>query len=146
MKRLEDPRFLTGRAHYMDDTRLDGMLHAAFVRSPHPHARIMGIDKGEALRQPGVVAVFTGADLEGKVRPMVEAASPGEAGEWGANTSGVVMKAFALEEANFVGEAVAVVIADDPYLAEAGAELVRVEYEPLPAVMDPEAALGGGSP
>ena len=146
IKRVEDRKFLTGKAHYVDDIRLESMLHAVFVRSPYAHARILQIDASEALKKPGVVAVFTGADLEGKVRPLSEPASPGEGEEWGANTSGAVMKALAVGTANFPGEAVAVVVAEDPYLAEDGAESVQVDYESLPAVMDPEAALERGSP
>ena len=146
IKRVEDGKFLTGKANYLDDIRFEGMLHAVFVRSPHAHARILRIDVSEALKQPGVVAIFTGADLEGKVRPLSEPASSGEAGEWGANTSGAVMKALAVGTANFPGEAVAVVVAEDPYLAEDGADFVQVDYEALPAVVDPEAALERGSP
>ncbi|HVC27061.1 MAG TPA: xanthine dehydrogenase family protein molybdopterin-binding subunit [Nitrososphaerales archaeon] len=146
IRRVEDRKFLIGKANYLDDVRLEGMLHAVFVRSPHAHARIIGIDASEALKRPGVVAVFTGADLEGKVGPLSEPASSGEGGEWGANTSGAVMKALAVGTANFPGEAVAVVVAEDRYLAEDGAESVQVDYEALPAVMDPEAALERGSP
>jgi len=94
-----------------------------------------------------VVAVFTGADLEGQVNPLMRGAGEAEvAEEWGANKAGVTWKAMADETVNYVGEVVAVVIAEDAYLAEDAAELVFVEYDPLPAVMDPEGALQPGSP
>ncbi len=148
IRRVEDPRFITGEATYLDDLRLRGMLHAVFVRSPHAHARLINVDVSEALKQPGVVAAFTGADLEGRVRPLIGAMGEGEGGgeEWGANTAGTVWKALATETVNYVGEAVAVVVAEDAYSAQDGADLVRVEYDVIPAVLDPEEALRPGSP
>jgi len=147
VRRVEDRKFLTGKASYMDDIKLAGMLHAVFVRSTQAHARIVKIDAQEALAQPGVVAVFTGADLEGHVNPLSGGGGEAEAAEgWGANKSGVIWKALATETVNYVGDAIAVVIAEDAYSAEDGAELVSVEYDSLPAVIDPEEALKPGSP
>jgi aerobic carbon-monoxide dehydrogenase large subunit len=147
IRRVEDRKFLTGNGTYVDDIRLSGMLNAVFVRSTQAHARVVKIDTAEALAQPGVVAIFTGADLEGHVAPLMGGGGEAEAAEgWGANTSGVVWNALAKETVNYVGEGLAVVIAEDPYCAEDGAELVSVEYDPLPVVNDPESALKPGSP
>ena len=145
LKRVEDEKFITGKANYIDDLRLSGMLRAAFVRSPHAHAKVLSIDTAEALRVPGVVAILAGADLEGKVNPLIEPA--GEAGgeEWGANTAGTTWRALAVGTVNYVGEAVAVVVAEDAYSAEDGVQAVTVDYDPLPAVVDPEEAMRPGS-
>ncbi len=141
IKRVEDRKFLTGKARYADDIKLPGMLSAVFVRSPHAHARVLKVDTSQAASSPGVAAILTGADLEGKVKPLLEPAGEGEEGEWGANTAGTTWKVLATDTVNFVGEAVAVVVAEDAYAAEDGAELVQVDYEPLPAVVDPEKAI-----
>jgi aerobic carbon-monoxide dehydrogenase large subunit len=147
IRRVEDAKFLTGKANYIDDVKLAGMLHAVFVRSTHAHARVVNVETEEALSQPGVVAVFTAADLEGHVKPLMGGEGEAEVAEgWGANKSGVIWKALATETVNYVGEAVAVVVADDPYSAQDGADRVSVEYDALPAVVDPEAALKPGSP
>jgi len=130
IKRVEDRKFLTGKANYIDDVRLAGMLHAVFVRSTQAHARVVKVDTADALSQPGVVAVFTVADIEGHVKPLMGGEGEAEVAEgWGANKSGVVCKALAGETVNYVGEAVAVVVAEDAYSAEDGAELVSVEYD-----------------
>ena len=139
MKRLEDPRLLKGLATYVDDLRLPGMLHAAFVRSPHAHARIVSIRSETARAKPGVVGVFTGADVNANCGVVPCAASQPD------------MKApkhtvLAGGRAYFVGHPVAVVVATTPYLAVDAAEAVEVEYDPLPAVVDPEKALEKGSP
>jgi carbon-monoxide dehydrogenase large subunit len=148
IKRLEDRRFITGAANFLDDVRLAGMLHAVFVRSPHARARLVSLDTAEAMKHPGVVAVFTGADLEGQVRPVDGGGDGDEGGVegWGVNVAGTVWKCLAVGTVNYVGEAIAVVIAEDVYSAQDGADLVSVEYEPLPAVIDPEGALRPGSP
>jgi aerobic carbon-monoxide dehydrogenase large subunit len=149
VRRVEDGKFLTGKANYIDDIRLAGMLHAVFVRSTQAHARVVKVETADALSHPGVVAVFTAADLEGHVQPLMRGRGEAEEAEdegWGANKAGVVWKALAAEKVNYVGEALAVVIAEDAYSAEDGAELVSVEYDSLPAVIDPEAALKPGSP
>jgi aerobic carbon-monoxide dehydrogenase large subunit len=148
IRRVEDKKFLTGKGSYLDDIRLAGMLHAVFVRSTQAHAKVVKIETSEALASPGVVAVFTAADLEGHVKPLMGGGGEGEAAseEWGADKSGVIWNALAAGVVSYVGEAVAVVVAEDAYSAEDGAELVSVEYDSLPAVMDPEAALKEGSP
>jgi carbon-monoxide dehydrogenase large subunit len=133
--RREDARFLTGRGRYTDDITLPGTTHAAFVRSPHAHARIRSIDTSRAQGVRGVRAVFTGAQLAG-------------GGVNGIPVGWLLpdMKTpshppLAIDRARYVGEAVAVVIADDAYVARDAADLVDVDYEPLPAVVDATAAL-----
>ena len=136
IKRREDPRFLTGKGVYTDDLKLPGMTHAAFVRSPHAHGRIRAIDSDAARRYPGVVAVFTGQDLRnGGVQPM-------PVGWLLPDIKIAERRVLAPEVARHVGEAVAVVIADTPYIARDAAELVQVDYEPLPAVTNAEEAIG----
>jgi carbon-monoxide dehydrogenase large subunit len=146
IKRVEDRKFLTGSAGFVDDIKLEGMLHAAFVRSTHAHAKILKIEVAEALAVPGVVSVFTGADIEGKVKPLIEPAGEGASEEWGANPSGAIWRALAVGTCNYVGEAIAMVVAEDPYSAQDGADAVKVDYESLPAVVDPERALWRDSP
>ena len=139
VRRKEDPRFLTGRGLYTDDVRLMGTVHAAFVRSPHAHARIRGIDVSAARATPGVVAVYTGKDL-------VDGGVNGIPVGWllpGLKPSN--HHAIAVEEVRYVGEAVAVVIAESAYTARDAAELVVVDYDALPAVADAEQALADGA-
>jgi aerobic carbon-monoxide dehydrogenase large subunit len=140
MRRKEDPRLITGRASYIDDIVLPGQLYAAIVRSPEAHARIVSIDTSAASARDGVHGVFTGEDLDllaplpmAWVPPGVEIKNPAH---W----------PLARGEVNHVGEAVAVVLGDDKYGVVDAAEDVVVEYDPLPAVVDPEAALEEGSP
>jgi carbon-monoxide dehydrogenase large subunit len=140
IKRKEDPRFLTGRGLYVDDVKLPGMLHAAMVRSPYPHARIRNIDASRALDMPGVVAVFTGQDMAqdgvgslpcGWILPDMKIAPHFP---------------MARDKVRHVGDIVAVVIAEDRYLAEDAAEAVVVDYEVLPAVADAREATRPGAP
>ncbi|MDR7467342.1 MAG: xanthine dehydrogenase family protein molybdopterin-binding subunit, partial [Armatimonadota bacterium] len=117
VKRREDPRLITGKAIYTDDVKLPGLLHAAIVRSPHAHARIVGIDLSGARQTPGVVAVFTGADLAGKVGPLPCA--------WlipNADLKTPPHPAIATDRVRYVGDAVAVVVAEDRYSARDGAD------------------------
>ena len=142
VKRKEDPAFLRGRGRYIDDIKLPGMLHAAFVRSPHAHARIGRIDKGAALAVPGVHAVLAYSDLPDVVRRqmlplLVPHPSIGQP---------FLPYALARDEACYAGEPVACVVAESRYVAEDAAQLVEVEYEPLPAVNDCRAALEQGAP
>jgi aerobic carbon-monoxide dehydrogenase large subunit len=127
--RVEDARLLTGAGTFVDDVTRPGLLHACFVRSPHPRARIVSIDTAAALELPGVRAVFTADDLNGDV---VEA--------WYTGTGKAVPDTprppLAVGEARFAGDIVALVVADSRYLAEDAVELVEVDYEPLPAVAD----------
>src|SRR5579862_7024308 len=114
------------------------MLHAAFVRSHHAHARLLGVDTTAALRAPGVVAVFTDAEL----RELADDIQPSQM----ANLIAPAYPALARGIVRMVGEPVAMVVAETRYHAEDGAELVSVDYEPLPAVVDMYAALGPGAP
>ena len=139
VKRLEDPRLLTGRGRYLDDIHLPGLLHAAFVRSPHAHARLSGVDAAAALEPPGVVAVLAGRDLAGRVHPL----SPRLDGEGFAATA---WPGLADSRVRFVGEPVALVAARTPYAAVDGCERVTAGYDPLPALADVDAALAPGAP
>ncbi len=142
--RTEDPRLLTAGGVYVDDLRtpeLDQAARLTFVRSPFAHARITGIDTSEALRQPGVVAVLTVADMDDLGPPPP---GPGEGGgEGGPMPLGGpwAEPLLAVDTVRFVGEPVAVVITDGRYQGEDAADLVSVDYDPLPAVVGPAAAL-----
>jgi carbon-monoxide dehydrogenase large subunit len=137
IKRKEDPDLLTGRGRYVDDIKLPGMLHAVVLRSPHAHAGIRGIDKRPALALPGVHAVFTFADLPASMqRQTVPLLVPSPAIK-----QACMPYCLAKNEACFVGEPVAIVVADSRYLAEDAAALVAIDFEPLPAVSDCVAAL-----
>src|SRR5262245_47129931 len=127
--RVEDARLLTGQGTFVDDVTRPNMLHACFVRSPMARARIEGIDTSEALALPGVHAVFMGTDVKPDV---VELWYTGQ-GKQGPTTP---LPPLAEGEVRFVGEPVALVVADNRYIAEDAAELVVVDYEPLPAVVD----------
>ncbi|HEY2076637.1 MAG TPA: xanthine dehydrogenase family protein molybdopterin-binding subunit, partial [Streptosporangiaceae bacterium] len=142
IKRSEDPRILTGAGRYVDDIKLPGMLHAAFVCSPLAHARVLSIDVAAARALPGVVTAFTGADLEAITVPGPDAlmALMG----WAGPTPEFTL--LATDKVRFVGDPVAIVIADSRYLAEDGCELVEVEYDALPPVANAAVALDPGSP
>ena len=137
--RKEDVRFLTGKAIYTDDVKAQHLLHATIVRSPHAHARLVSIDADKALAMPGVVAVYTHKDvaesLEVRPIPMRMAPLPG--------LDRFLQYPLAQNKVRFVGEPVAVVVAEDRYLAEDAAELVEAVYEPLPAVTGALQALEG---
>ncbi len=137
--RKEDRKFVTGEGRYVDDLKLPGMLHAAFVRSSFGHARITSIDATAALALPGVHAVLTHATLPVETG-VLSASNPG--GDVRHPEQAILAKEFA----RYVGEPVAMVIADDRYLARDGADLVHVEYDPLPVVVDAEQALEPGAP
>ena len=134
INRTEDPRLLTGQARYVDDLSLPGMLHAAFVRSPHAHANIVSIDVTAALALDGVVGVYTGEDLS-DLAPFVPATIQL------AELLAPVRHPLPTHRVRFVGEAIAVVVATSAYIAEDGRDLVGVEWDPLPVVLDPEAAM-----
>ena len=140
VKRREDPRLMTGSGTYVDDVRLPGMLHLAFVRSDYAHARITNIDVSAALEVPGVVAVFTGEDLQGLIRPILaQSESPG----YRASST----PPLAIDKVRYVGDPIVAVVAESRAEAEDGAEVVYIDYDPLPAIvtMDdslaPDAAL-----
>ncbi|WP_371871073.1 xanthine dehydrogenase family protein molybdopterin-binding subunit [Mycolicibacterium agri] len=129
MPRVEDNRLLTGHGTFVDDVTRPGMLHACFVRSPFARARIKRIDATAALALPGVQAVFVAADLNPDVREAWHAVA-------GKDVPDTPRPPLAEDEAKFVGDPVALVVADSRYIAEDAVELVDVDYEPLPAVAD----------
>jgi aerobic carbon-monoxide dehydrogenase large subunit len=139
LARKEDLRFLTGHGRYVEDIEIPGALHACFVRSPHPHARIKGIRTDPAKACPGVVAIFTGGDLAQwtlplRMAPPIEGLLP------------VEMATLPIDKVRFHGDPVACVIAQSRYLAEDAAERVEVDYEPLAAVASLAQALSENSP
>src|SRR5262245_22246662 len=147
IKRREDPRFITGRGRYVDDLKLPGMTYAAFVRSPHSHARIRSIDVSQAKAHPGVVAVFTGKDMAG-----VNSLPCGWDLRKAKNIPGVIQDLAMVPQrpltgdvARHVGEPVAVVIADSQGAAVDAAEKVRVGWEPLPSVTATDTAAAPGT-
>src|SRR5690348_4163973 len=142
IKRSEDPRILTGAGRYVDDIKLPGMLHAAFVRSPLAHARVVSIDVSAARALPGVVAVLTGAELEEITVPGPDALMALIGGE-GPTPEFTLL---ATDKVRFAGDPVALVIAESRYVAEDGCELVEVEYEDLPPVTHASFALDPSSP
>jgi len=127
--RVEDSRLLTGHGTYVDDVTRPGMLHACFVRSPFARARIDGIDASAALAFPGVRAVFTAGDLNPEVKEAWHAVV-------GKDVPDTPRPPLAEGEAKFVGDPVALVVAENRYIAEDAVDLVEVDYEPLPAVAD----------
>jgi carbon-monoxide dehydrogenase large subunit len=139
VKRSEDPRILTGRGTYVDDVTQPNLAYAAFLRSPIAHARIVGIDGRQAQRAPGVLAVYTGAELE----PLL---TPGPYGAAALMPPGQPLHScLATDKVRLVGDPVAIVVAESRYLAEDAAELIEVDYEELPAVMTAAQALDPGS-
>lgn len=133
--RTEDPKFLTVGGEYVDDHSLDGTAHLSFVRSPVAHAKIAGVDTTAAADAPGVIAVWTAADVDlppSKALPLFNEA--------------MSRPRVASDKVRYVGEIVAVVAAETSAQATDAAELVEVDYDPLDAVTDPEAALAGGAP
>ncbi|MBI3064402.1 MAG: xanthine dehydrogenase family protein molybdopterin-binding subunit [Deltaproteobacteria bacterium] len=139
VKRREDPSLIRGLGQYVDDVRLPGLLHVAILRSPHAHARIKSLDTDAARRHPGVVAVFTGAELRDQIGALPTTAD---------NPTLRIPKHYvlAVDKVCYVGEGVAAVVAEDRYRARDALDLIDVQYEPLPAVTDPEKALTPGSP
>ncbi len=134
LRRREDDRFIRGKGTYVDDVQLPGMLHMAILRSPLAHARISAIDTSQAVAHPGVVAVVTGRDLE----------AHGLA--WMPTLSADTQAVLALDKVVFQGQEVAAVIASDPYVAHDALELIDVDYDPLPPVVDPHRALEPDAP
>lgn len=133
VQRIEDDRLLRGAGRYTDDLG-EGALECCFVRSPHAHARVLSIDTGAALAVPGVVAVYTAADLPfGEIDLPLLIPHP-------ALTAGRTQRCLASSIVRYLGEALAFVVAENRYIAEDAADLVEVEYEPLPAVITPERA------
>jgi len=137
IRRVEDPKFLRGRGGYIGDMTLPGMLHAAVLRSPMPHARIVSIDTSAAETAPGVHAVITGARAAELTDPLPD---------FGPNPAAHTWRCLALNKVRYVGEGVAVVVADDRYLAEDALALIDVEYEAIPPVVDALDALAADAP
>src|SRR5437764_12588173 len=137
IKRTEDPRLIKGLAHYVDDIGLPGTLHVAFVRSMYAHARISGIDTSEAMKSPGVIAVYTGKDIANVGPVPCAAALP--------DLKVPDYRVLATGKALFVGHPIAAIVATDKYVARDAVDLVSVEYEELPAVVDVEDAAKGGT-
>ena len=136
MLRKEDASLLSGRGRYADDLPVPvGTLHAHVIRSPHAHADITRIDAQAALAHDGVWAVITGEDVRKLSDPFLTAVKVA-APQW----------ALAIERVRYVGEPVAVVVAESRYIAEDAAELVEIDYAPLPAAIDPEAACESSAP
>src|SRR3984893_9407096 len=127
IKRTEDPRLLTGLGSFVDDRQVAGVLHVAFRRSDHAHARIRSIDVAAAQAMPGVTAVFTAADFEDIVKPLRATARM-------RGYYATPIRALAREKVRYVGEPVAGIVAESRYLAEDAAERVAIELEPLPHV------------
>src|SRR3989442_10278855 len=133
IKRTEDPRLIKGLAHYVDDIKLPDTLHVAFVRSLYAHARINGVDCSEALKAPGVVAVYTGKDVAAKIGPVPCASALPD-------LKVPDYRRLATDKALFVGHPIAAIVATDKYAARDAVDLISIDYEELPAVVDVEAA------
>jgi carbon-monoxide dehydrogenase large subunit len=139
VRRLEDRRLLTGQGEYVDDYRPPGLLHAAFLRSPHAHARIVRLDPSPALAMPGVVAAVTGEELARWAKPV---RAPSKMPAYRVTS----FPPLAVGKIRFPGEALAMVVAESRYVAEDALESIAVEYEPLPAIVDMEAAMAPDAP
>jgi len=139
IKRREDPRLITGQGNYVDDIKLVGTLHLVMVRSPHAHANIRGINTSRAKALEGVVAVFTGEELKDQLGSL-------PVGWVVPDTREVPHYPMAVGKVRLVGDIVAAVIAADASVATDAADLVEVDYEPLPAVVTMEEAMKSGAP
>src|SRR2546427_6293601 len=156
MPRFEDLRFVRGAGNYTDDVSVPSQTYAAFVRAPHAHARIVSIDVSAARRRPGVLAVLTGEDYVGDGHiGMAHFPNPADANDVSIPTFAPTPERKMLDQlqpplalgcVRFVGEAVAVVVAESPGAARDAAETVVVEYEVLPAVTHVMATPAGGGP
>lgn len=138
VKRTEDPRLIKGLAHYVDDISLPGTLHVAFVRSVYAHAKLTGIDTSAALATPGVIAVYTGAEVADKIGPVPCASALPD-------LKVPDHRVLAKNKVYFLGHPIAAVVAIDRYVARDAADLVMVDYDELPVVTDVEEAAKGGT-
>ncbi len=138
IKIREDLSLIQGKGHYLDDIEIPGTLYLAYATSTFGHAKIKNIDKTRSMELPGVVAVITGSDIKEKLKPFMQIAKPpsGDLKDY----------PLAVDKVRFFGEPVAAVVAIDPYIAEDGAELIDIDYEPLPVVLDGEKALEKSAP
>jgi carbon-monoxide dehydrogenase large subunit len=144
LKRFEDPKLVTGHGSFIDDITLPDMLHAAVLRSPYAHARIRSVDVSAAAALPGVVAVLTGADIAGVLPDIPTRAMSGERAV--DELRAPEHPLLATHKVCYVGQAVAVAVAQDPYVAGDAVERIAVDYEPLPPVLDPHEAVRDGAP
>ena len=142
IKRKEDPRFITGEAKYLDDVQLTGMAYAAILRSPYAHAKIKGVNTERAAKLPGVIAVYTGQDF--KELPALPCAWQADAGRIQNNVN--TPRVLEVDRVTHIGMGVAVVVAEDRYTAEDALNLIEVDYEPLPTVVDAEKTTFPGAP
>ncbi|HTS15376.1 MAG TPA: xanthine dehydrogenase family protein molybdopterin-binding subunit [Candidatus Sulfotelmatobacter sp.] len=142
VKRVEDPRFITGKGRYLDDIQMPGMTRLAILRSPYAHANIRSVDVSAARSMPGVVAVFTGADIPYNPLPMAWPAG----GVAGIQNNVNTPRVLATDSVKWTGEGVAAVVAETAAQAIDALEAIHVDYEPLPVVVDAEAATQPGAP
>jgi carbon-monoxide dehydrogenase large subunit len=140
IKRREDPRLITGEAKFLDDIQLPGMAYAAILRSSYAHAKINSINTKKAAKVPGVIAVFTGEDF--KDLPALPCAW--QAG--GVKNNVNMPRVLEIDRVTFTGAGVAVVVAENRYIAEDALSLIEVDYEPLPVIVDAEKATQPGAP
>jgi aerobic carbon-monoxide dehydrogenase large subunit len=138
LKRKEDPRLIQGIGHYVDDLSLAGMQYAAFLRSPHAHAKIRSVDLSKARHANGVVLALSGADIDGAIQPVPCAAQIPD-------MKPAPRPVLARDRVRFVGECVAVVVANDRYAARDALDLIEVDYEPLTPIVNPEKAIAKGA-
>jgi carbon-monoxide dehydrogenase large subunit len=142
IKRVEDPRFITGKGRYLDDVQLTGTAHLAILRSPYAHANIRSVDTSKAKAMPGVLAVFVGADIPYNPLPMAWPAGGSAGLQNNVNTPRII----ATDSVKWTGEGVAAVVADTEAQAFDAVREIEVDYEPLPTVVDAEKATQDGAP
>src|SRR5687767_3242792 len=136
IKRVEDPKFITGKGRYLDDIKLTGMVHLSVLRSPYAHARILSVDTAAAKAMPGVLSVITGADIPYNPLPMAWPAG----GVAGIQNNVNTPRILATDDVKWTGEGIAAVVAETAEQAVDALEAIQVEYEPLPVVVDAEKA------
>ncbi|HEY3163909.1 MAG TPA: xanthine dehydrogenase family protein molybdopterin-binding subunit [Candidatus Limnocylindrales bacterium] len=142
IKRVEDPRFITGKGRYLDDIHLQGMTHMAILRSPYAHANIRSVDVSAAKTRPGVIAVFVGADIPWNPLPMAWPAG----GSAGIQNNISTPRILATDSVKWTGEGVAAIVAETAEQAVDALDAIQVDYEPLPTVVDAEKATQPGAP
>src|SRR3954470_11468049 len=142
--RVEDPRILTGRGQYIDDVVLPGMLHAAFFRSQMPHGHLLSVDASEARKLPGVVAVYTGEDFQRLTTPVQPGAATGM--NQLPNMKPPTFYALATDKVRYVGDPIALVIAESRYIAEDALELIVEDIDPLDPIVTYADALDAAKP
>src|SRR5919109_4680436 len=144
LKRFEDPRLLTGQGSFVDDIRLPDMLHAAVLRSPHAHAHLRTIDASAARSHHGVEAVLTGTDIAGVLEDVPTRAM---VGGWEVDEmKPVEQPVLASTKVCYVGQPVAIAVAQDRYLARDAVQRIQVDYDPLPPLLEPLEALHADAP